>query len=208
MEEIKFLDSSHENLIEEIVNSHKKNVGVEKTTITNFMLIKNLKLALSENNTNAKVVGFFRDGILISFLHFYSIQGIPYWYLAYWSARKENIHFNRNGILKLWDFVCDYMESMGVYNFYFARPEKYGITLKVKFQTKLFTKYNLQIEEIVEKGEHSRFSLFNQIVFNNCKSSTKIIIISGQLKHQYRTLFIEASEVYKMYMPEDTSQFR
>lgn len=196
MEEIKFLDESYADEIFSIIKSHTKNVGVEKESITNLMLLKNLRLAITGATPNAAVAGFFRDGVLISFFHFYLVQGTPYWYVAYWSARKGNLHFNKNGIIQIWDYVCDFMEEQGIYNFYFARPDKYGITEKAQRNTKMHTRYNFQIEDVVEKGERSRFALFNQIVFNNCAASNKIVIIGAQLKPQYRTRFLEARERY------------
>jgi len=195
---IKVLTKEHESQIIDIINSHEKSVKTVKSEYRNQKIISHTLRSLDAENNY--IIGWFDGETLISFLHAKVILGIPFWQLAYWTTRNTNRHFSKSGVIQLLDNCCEVMEDNKLYNFYLARPLKYGIT-KYLVQAKMTSRYTMTYDEIVLEGNKSNYALFNSIFFGDMKSPSDMVIMSLCLKPEHRKFDTMPESYYKYENP-------
>lgn len=148
---------------------------------------------------NIIVLGNFFEDQLVACVSLYLWKTLPFYtFFDYFTTRNNNIKFYTNSD-QLFNHAFKTLESSQRYTFYMMtklRAFQKSELLKKNQMTKIiknipsFSRYNIYVEELVQKGMPSHFQVHNDLM-RNSKWYCPILIRKGCLKQEFRTSIIK-----------------
>jgi hypothetical protein len=179
----------------DVINSKNKITGIsiDNYDLDYFKDEISLFLQPYPNKDLGRVVGYFEDDQLISFLTQQFTTRGPMWYMTMLGTRSPNRwNYKINGLEDCWTFAMNRAERNQVYRVLWTMPSAWSRTQRRTLKTTdVWQRYNIYYEGIIPAGELPSWpehkSVFGKIVKNH-----DVLIKSAVLKNEYRPDHIRA----------------
>lgn len=138
-------------------------------------------------NPLIRIVGYFEDGRLISFLIQHMSNRIAAWHMTLLSTISQHRwDYKKNGLEYCWANAMDFAEKQRVFRVYWALPEAWARSQQRTVKTSdVWPRYDIYIEDIVPPQERPKKEEHDLAFGTKLKPHT-ITIKSGLLKNEYR----------------------
>ena len=180
------------NDLDSIMNIIENKNQITRIKIKNYDLsfFKNQILKFLEpypNKEFGRVIGYFENGDLISFLtqQFTSIG--PMWYMTMLATKSPHTwNWQLNGLDRCWEYTMARAERNNIYRFIWSMPAAWSRTQRRTLKTSNFLpRYNIYYDCIIPAGE---FPIWpeHKSVFGELVKDHDVLIKSAILKNEYR----------------------
>jgi hypothetical protein len=179
----------------DVINSKNKITGIsiDDYDLDYFKDEISLFLQPYPNKDLGRVVGYFEDDQLISFLTQQFTSRGPMWYMTMLGTRSPNRwNYKINGLEDCWTYAMARAERNQVYRVLWTMPAAWSRTQRRTLKTTdVWQRYNIYYDGVIPAGELPAWpehkSVFGKIVKNH-----DVLIKSAVLKNEYRPDHIRA----------------
>jgi hypothetical protein len=167
----------------EVLDNTSKVSKVEKANNTE---IENA-IKLSLENENERVIGYFDEGILVSYLVQVMSKRISSWHLAVLGTRStESWNYKKNGLEYCWANAMQYAESKNIYRLYWSMPTVWARTQYRTINTSdVWPRYDIYIESHIPAGVLPIYDEY-KISYGKKLKTHDVVIKQGLLKNEFR----------------------
>lgn len=145
------------------------------------------------NSDMGRVVGYFEEGKLVSFLtQQYTLRG-PMWYMTMLGTNSPHPwNYKRNGLEYCWAYAMERAEKSGIYKIVYALPLSWARTQKRTLKTSdVWYKYEIYHDVIIPAGTMPQWPEHKN-VFGTLPKDHDVLIKSAILKNEYRPVNIRS----------------
>lgn len=189
MNNVKDLTMSDLDQIVDVINSKSKITGIpiDHYNLEYFKEEISLFLKPYPNEDLGRVVGYFEDNTLISFLtQQFTLRG-PMWYMTMLGTRSPNRwNYKINGLEECWTYAMSRAERNNIFRVLWAMPSSWARTQRRTIKTTdVWKRYELYYECVVPAGELPVWPE-HKSVFGKLAKDHDVVIKSAVLKNEYR----------------------
>lgn len=172
----------------EILDQKDKISKVDK--VDNEQLKEIILSALS--NDNERIIGYFVNDVLISYLAQYFSKRMPAWHMTMLGTRsKFPWNYKKNGLEYCWANAMDYAEKLDFYRIYWSLPSRWARTQqKTYMTTEVWYRYNIYIEDVIELNNFPKWDE-HKISFGKILKPHDVTIKMAVLKNEFRRFSIK-----------------
>lgn len=145
-------------------------------------------------NSSTTMYGFYKDGVLSSYMCSIKIQITPEYIVANWKNLRPTPIFNpfTNGWGDLWTKMVSDMEAEGRYSFILVKTTD---VKRLQFQrvqrmyeqaSPILTNYIRTVEEVVPAGQTSKWEYFKRTVYYDNKFDYDTLVFRFTCKQEHR----------------------
>ena len=173
---------------EEIYNILKTHNSIGKTPYVETLEESVRNSEISSKNPNIRVIGYFEENKLISFLVQRMSEKIPAWHMTLLGTiSKHPWNYKLNGLEYCWANAMDYAESKNIFRIYWTLPARWAKTqVKTYKTTDVWYRYNIYIEDIIPPGSKPLWTEHNTS-FGEKNRDYESVVKLGVLKNEYRS---------------------
>ena len=170
------------NMLEVLGNTSK----VSKVEKANNTEIENA-IKLSLENENERVIGYFDEGILVSYLVQVMSKRISSWHLAVLGTRStESWNYKKNGLEYCWANAMDHAEQLGIFKVYWSMPTRWARTqIRTIHTSDVWKRYDIYTEDIVDPYQFPKWE-DHKISFGKIPKPHNVTIKLATLKNEFR----------------------
>jgi hypothetical protein len=190
MNNVRDLTISDLGQLMDVISSKNKITGIDIKDYDLDYFKNEISLFLQPypNKDLGRVVGYFKDDQLISFLTQQFTSRGPMWYMTMLGTRSPNRwNYKLNGLEDCWAYAMARAERNRIYRVLWAMPTAWARTQPRTLKTSdVWQKYDLYYEGIIPAGElpiwPEHKSVFGKLIKNH-----DVLIKSAVLKNEYRS---------------------
>jgi hypothetical protein len=168
----------------DLLNS-KKSISKVKFDQTPEIVASNIKKSIKD--PYERIIGYFENGILISYLVQRFGQRVPAWHMTLLATRSQHRwNYKSNGLEYCWSNAMDFAEEQGIYRIYWSLPISWARAQKKTISTTdVWNRYNIYVEDIIPPMQFPKFEEFKGS-FGLVPKPHETVIKQAILKNEYR----------------------
>ena len=195
MDNIKDLTINDLDSIMKIIESKNKITGIDIKAYDLDYFKEEISVFLQPypNEDLGRVIGYFEDSMLVSFLTQQFTKRSPMWYMTMLGTRSNYIwNYKLNGLEACWAYAMERAERNQIYKVLWSMPTAWSRTQRRTIKTTdVWQRYNIYYDRIISAGElpiwPEHKNVFGKIVKNH-----DVLIKSAILKNEYRPVDIRS----------------
>lgn len=143
------------------------------------------------NTELGQVIGYFENGVLISFLTQQYTSRSPMWYMTMLATRSPHPwNYKMNGLEMCWANAMDRAESMGTYRILWSMPVAWANSQRRTIKTSdVWPRYEIYNEVVVKSNTLPQWPEHKN-VFGKLVKDHDVLIKSASLKNEFRRINI------------------
>lgn len=144
------------------------------------------------NNPNHRLIGYFENGELVSFLSQVIASKMPAWHMPMLGTKSTHRwNYTLNGLEFCWANAMDFAEQHGIYRIYWALPKSWSRTqLRTINTSDVWKRYDIYIESELQPYEFP-FWPEQQVSYGNLPKPYEVVVKMGVLKNEHRKFDIK-----------------
>ena len=195
MDTVKDLNLGHLDAIMDIIRPKNKITGIhiEKYDLSFFEDQISRFLEPYPNKELGRVVGYFEDEELISFLTQQFTERGPMWYMTMLGTKSSHRwNYKLNGLEHCWNYAMTRAERNEIYKIVWSMPVSWSRTQRRTIKTSdVWPRYELYYDCIVPAGQLPKWPEHKN-VFGQMIKDHDVLIKSAILKNEYRPVDIRS----------------
>ncbi len=178
----------------DLIRSKNKITGISIKDYNLEYFEKEISLFLKPypNEDLGRVIGYFENNILVSFLtQQFTLRG-PMWYMTMLGTKSLNQwNYKKNGLENCWSYAMARAERNNIYKVLWAMPSAWARTQKRTIKTTdVWNRYDIYYDCIIPAGELPVWTE-HKSVFGKIVKDHDVLIKSAILKNEYRSDYIK-----------------
>lgn len=138
--------------------------------------------------SNKRVIGYFENGKLVSFLVQSIGRHIPVWHMMILgTSSSAPWNYKKNGLEYCWANAMNYAETLGLYKIYWCLPTHWARTQDRTICTSdVWKRYDIYIEDVILPYEYPMWE-DQKVSFGKYTKPHLVTVKLGMLKNEFRT---------------------
>jgi len=170
---------------------HRLGFGTTEVTKKEYL---NFTEKILRSNTHS-TWGFYKDGILISFMSSFDFPNLPYYGVLNFKVVKASNYFSqvKSGFFALLDHITKVKEGEKRYTFYMTRAIQRHADVRKKLYdeweknfSEFFKKYIRTIEEVIPAGQLSQFDYYNKALLRDKVYDNDMLVMQFVCRNEFR----------------------